>query len=503
MLNVYNSLGRKVERFKPVKKGEVRMYVCGITPYDYCHLGHARTYVAFDIIRRYLLYKGYDVFFVQNVTDVDDKIIDRAREEGEDPLALSRRFDEEGRKDMKALGIMDADVYPRASEHIPQIVDMVKALMENGYGYETETGIYFEVGKFKGYGKLSGQSPEQMAAGARVEVDRSKRNPADFALWKKAKKGEISFPSPWGRGRPGWHIECSAMSLHYIKRTLDIHGGARDLIFPHHENEIAQSEGATGKRFVRYWLHTGFLTVNGEKMAKSLGNFITVKDMLREESGNAIRLFFGMRDYKSPLDFSRDGIAQARKSLQKIENAIDIAKRAGEKGGKEMGAGDRLFLKKVEERKRQFMESMDNDFDTPGAIAAIFGLVGDLNNYCKDNVSKEAARKGTAALNKLLWVIGISMEEKETLLDGETINKLKAIVTEFGARAGRKKEDVAEEIKGKGTDGLMDVIIDLRKEARERKDYATSDEIRKKLGEIGIILEDTKEGVAWKLAAPK
>jgi cysteinyl-tRNA synthetase len=501
MLNVYNSFGKKTEPFRPVEKGKVRMYVCGITPYDHCHLGHARTYVAFDVIRRYLRYGGYDIFFVQNVTDVDDKIIDRAKETGENPLALSRRFDEEGRKDMKALGIMDADAYPRASEHIPQIAGMIEALLERGYAYRTETGVYFEVGKFKGYGKLSGQSPEQMAAGTRIEVDETKRNPADFALWKNAKEGEISFPSPWGAGRPGWHIECSAMSLHYIKGTIDIHGGARDLIFPHHENEIAQSEGATGKKFVRYWLHTGFLTVNGEKMAKSLGNFMTVKDMLREESAGAIRLFFGMRDYKSPLDFSKEGIAQARASLQKIWNAFDIAKRATVKENMGIDEADKNFLKAVEERKKQFIESMDNDFDTPDAIASIFGLVGDLNNYCKGKVNKEVVDKGTSTLSEMLLVIGI--EREETAVSRETMEEVREAAIEFLMKGGKGKEEASSEVKGKGLDELMGIMINAREMARKRKDYATSDEIRKRLLGIGVIIEDTKEGTVWKTVPSK
>lgn len=498
MLKVYNSFGKKLEPFRPVEKGKVRMYVCGITPYDSCHLGHARTYVAFDIIRRYLIRKGYDVFFVQNVTDVDDKIIDRAKEKGEHPLALSKRFDEEGRRDMKALGVMDASVYPKASEHIPQIVGMIEALLKNGCAYRTDTGVYFEVSKFNEYGKLSGQGLEQMFAGARVEVDETKRNPADFALWKNAKEGEISFPSPWGEGRPGWHIECSAMSLHYVGGTLDIHGGARDLIFPHHENEIAQSEGATGKKFVRYWLHTGFLTVNGEKMAKSLGNFITVKDMLREESAGVIRLFFGMRDYKSPLDFSKEGIAQAKASLQKIWNALDIAKRMVRKEGSKPDGLDRDFLKAIEERKKQFIESMDNDFDTPNAIAAMFGLVGDLNNYCKGKVNDGAIEKGTAALNEMLWVIGI--EREQTIVSDEIVRRIREIAVEFLTWSGKGKDEAGDFAKEKGADELMKILIGAREDARKKKDYATGDEIRRRLADIGVVIEDAAEGTVWKIA---
>ncbi|MEW6329461.1 MAG: cysteine--tRNA ligase, partial [Candidatus Micrarchaeota archaeon] len=329
-IKVFNNLTKKIEEFHPLgeREREIQMYVCGVTPYDYSHLGHARTYAAFDVIKRYFEYRGYKVRYIQNITDIDDKIIKRANEVGADPLKLSLEFQKSALEDMDALKIARADKYPKVTEHIPEIIALIKKLISRGYAYETEDGVYFEVEKFPDYGKLSKQSLDEIKAGARVEIDEKKRNPADFALWKKAKPGEPFFESPWGKGRPGWHIECSAMSMKYLGDNFDIHGGGRDLIFPHHENEIAQSEGATGKQFVKYWLHTGFLSVNKEKMAKSLGNFITIKDALKKHDADSLRLFYALTHYRSPIDFSDKNVEYAHNALEGLRNTLTNARNA-------------------------------------------------------------------------------------------------------------------------------------------------------------------------------
>ncbi len=322
-IRIYNTQTRQKEEFRPLREGEVRMYVCGPTVYDYTHIGHARTYIAFDVVRRYFEHKGYTVMMVMNFTDIDDKIIRRANETGENPRELAEKFLRYFLEDMGALKVKPADIYPRVTEHIGDIVNFIKKLEERGYAYEGGDGVYFEVKKFKDYGKLSGIKVEDLVKGARVEPGEGKRNPEDFALWKKAKPGEPKWESPWGEGRPGWHIECSTMSTKYLGESFDIHGGGNDLIFPHHENEIAQTEACTGHEWVRYWMHTGFLMVNGEKMSKSLGNFTTIREALKRYDPEVIRLFVLQRHYRSPLDYTEEGMEHAKNNLERLYNTLE------------------------------------------------------------------------------------------------------------------------------------------------------------------------------------
>ncbi len=488
MAVVYNSLTRKKEELVPSGKA-LSFYVCGITPYDYTHLGHARTYVAFDIMRRYLSWRGTKMLWVQNVTDVDDKIIRRAAERKEEPLALSHFFDIESRKDLRELHVLDADEYPKVSGHIPEIIALVQKLIDRGYAYITEDGVYYDVSKFKGYGKLSHQDMDELKAGARIAIDEKKRGPMDFALWKTAKPGELSFESPWGRGRPGWHIECSAMSMKYIGETVDVHGGARDLIFPHHENEIAQSEGASGKQFVRYWLHTGFLTVNGEKMAKSLGNFVTIKDMMKEADANSIRLFFALTHYRSPIDFSRESIGQAKASVEKIMNAVRLLEETDGRGAAGDVALASAFTVKAKAEKERFVSAMEDDFDTPGAMAALFGLVKEANTYC--NSGKADSKAAAGALGELRELISVVGLKEQKLGEGSA--------KEAGALAKLKSDAALGVGSAAGLSNAVDMLILKRNEAREKKDYPASDAIRKALDSAGVVLEDTKGGVRWKL----
>ncbi len=465
-MQFYNSLSKKNELFKPLEKGKVTMYVCGLTPYDHAHLGHARTYVAFDMLKRFLLFKGYSVFHIQNITDVDDKILKRAKESGEKPGELTEKFHSEARELFRKLHILDADAYPKVTEHIPEIISMIETLMKKGYAYETETGVYFEVAKFKNYGKLSGQKMDEILAGSRKEVDESKRSPEDFALWKKTKGEQLEFQSPWGKGRPGWHIECSAMNAKYSK-TIDIHGGARDLIFPHHENEIAQSEAANGEKFVNYWLHTGFLTVKGEKMSKSLGNFVTLKDVLVEHSPNAVRMFFAMAHYRSPIDYNPDQIRQAEATVERIFNFMDNLDSAlAEKKAKDVR--DKGLEKEAKNKFRNFYHFLEMDFDMPTSLAYIFSLMKSVNTHLEGGAyDYEVLAYVKAEMEKALELIGLAREKKS--MDGKTRE-------------------------------LVELLIELRDDARKRKDFESSDKIRERLRQLGVLLEDSGGKTKWKLA---
>ncbi len=465
MLNVriYNTMSGKAEEFSPQEGKKIRMYVCGITPYDKSHLGHARTIVSFDIIRRYFLFQGYTVTYVQNVTDIDDKIIKRAHERKMQPLELSKKYALESEKEFAALGVMEPDSSPKVSDCMPEIAALISRIERNGFAYKTESGVYFNVLKFAKYGSLSGQSPEGIKAGARIEVDEKKKNPQDFALWKFGEEPGATYGSPWGRGRPGWHIECSAMSTSRLGETLDIHGGARDLIFPHHENEIAQSEAATGKPFVRLWMHTGFLTVNGEKMAKSLGNFITIEEGLKKFSQQSIRMLFSLSHYRSPIDFSGSAIQAAGNSLATLHSAISSAKTYSSKA-----LGDGTLLSSAKEAEKEFILRMDDDFDTPNAMAALFSLAKRISGACSEgSASEKEAGEAAAVLEKLLSVFNLAPE------------------------SGRSRPGLSgNEIHSR---------IAKRNEARKNKDFAASDAIRKELADEGILLEDRKDGTTlWK-----
>lgn len=462
-VRIYNSLSRKKDEFAPVEGKRLYFYVCGLTPYDHAHLGHARTYISMDLVKRYLIHKGYEVFHIQNITDVEDKIFARAKKTGTSPLELAEKFQGEAMGEFEKLNILPADAYPKVSAHIPQIVSMIQRIMENGYAYETETGVYFSVSSFEGYGKLSGQKLDEIKKGARVEPDETKKDAADFALWKKG-EDILTFDSPWGRGRPGWHIECSAMAMEYTKgRALDIHGGGMDLSFPHHENEIAQAEAARREQFAKYWMHTGFLTVNGEKMGKSLGNFIVLKDVLDRCPPYALRLFFLHSHYRSPVDYNAEAVCSAQVAAERMFNFLD---KTGELP-KEGGAENPEFRARLSEERDSFYLAMDDDFDTPSALAHMFAYM----NACFSELRKESPDCASVAqareeFSKMLWIFGLKKEEKK--LDSSKENEVDSLVAE-------------------------------REEARKNRDFARADEIRGKLSEMGVIVEDTDSGPRWRL----
>ncbi len=472
-LKIFNTLTNCLEEFSA--KAEVRMYVCGLTVYDHVHIGHARTYLAFDIIRRYLKFKGFKVFYVQNITDVDDKIINRAGELGIPPQQLTMQFTEEGLKDLDRVGTGRADLYPKVTENVPDIIRAVQLLIEKGYAYEVEGNVYFDVSKFKTYGKLSKLSTDQMKAGTRVENDEKKRHFTDFALWKRAEN--FAFPSPWGRGRPGWHIECSVMSSKFLGGEIDIHGGALDLIFPHHENEIAQSEALLGKQFVKFWIHTGFLLVEGRKMSKSLGNFILLRDLLQKYDAEVIRLFFASSHYRSPIDFEYTKLEQAKASLEKIYSTLErVASQAT--GERDLSEAELKLQLETRSAREEFTARMDSDFDTVNALASLFKLSNEINRFLSrhNKINKRLAGEITATYKELGGILNLfNIDISGDKLPEETIN----------------------------TAGLIQLLIEIREQARDRKDYKTADMIRDRLKELGITLEDTPAGPRWHRSATR
>ncbi|SHK31568.1 cysteinyl-tRNA synthetase [Selenomonas ruminantium] len=475
MLKVYNTMTRSKEEFKPLKEGEASIYCCGVTPYNHPHIGNARPFVTWDVIRRYLAHKGYKVRYIQNFTDVDDKIIRTANEEGVKWSDISGRYIDAYFKAMDALNVKRADIYPRVSETIPDIIDMVQTLVDKGYAYAVDNGdVFYRVEKFAGYGKLSGRKLEDMQAGARIDVDERKEHPMDFALWKAAKPGEPSWDSPWGKGRPGWHIECSTMSLKYLGKKFDFHGGGSDLIFPHHENEIAQSQACIGDEhsFAQYWLHNGFITIHNEKMSKSKNNFFTVKDILAEYPGEVVRFFILQTHYRSPLDFSDERLKEAQTSLNRLAQSKGFMDELLAKSGQSDTAKE--LAEKAADYVKEFYEAMDDDFNTALAISQIFALSKDINIYYQDVMNKGMAfdsgnfAKAAEAYTLMTGIIGIF--EQEEAADDELANK------------------------------LMDLIINIRQDARKEKNWALADKIRDELKEAGVILEDTPQGVRWKKA---
>ncbi len=461
---IYNTLTKKKEEFKPINPPHVSMYVCGPTIYDYFHIGNARSFVMADIIRRYLEYKNYDVKFVMNLTDVDDKLIKKANEENTTLEKVADKYAKAFFEDTEKLNIKKATVYPKATEHIQEIIDLIKSLEEKGFAYNVEGEVFYDVKKFDGYGKLSGKNIEDLEAGARIEINELKANPLDFALWKKAKPNEPSWDSPWGKGRPGWHIECSAMSMKHLGQTIDIHAGGSDLIFPHHENEIAQSEASCGHDFVKYWIHFGFLNLNETKMSKSLGNFFTAREILKKYSANAIRLFFSQTHYAGQLNFSAELLEAAEKGLEKITNLaqrINSITPSIEKGLNTFEQERYLFA---------FESAMDDNFNTPKALAAVYDFVRDFNKFLSKNekLPREVLENAKEFLKSTLTdVLGI-----------EVFNT-------------NKNADSKESF-------LIQILINLRNEAKKKKDYQTADEIRDKLKAVGIVLEDSKEGTTYK-----
>lgn len=459
---IYNSLTRKKEQFIPLHNRQVKMYTCGVTVYDACHIGHARSLFIFDLIRRYLKCQGYQVSFVRNITDIDDKIINRAFELKINWQDLVKKYIASYQEDLASLGIEHADFEPRATENIPEMVEYIKKLVEKGLAYESAGDVYFDVRKFSGYGKLSGQSIDQMHTGVRIAAAESKNDPLDFALWKSSKANEPSWPSPWGAGRPGWHIECSVMSQKFLKtETLDIHAGGRDLIFPHHENELAQSESYTGKMFAKYWLHHGLLTINAQKMSKSLGNFITIKDFIAKyHNPELLKFFFLSAHYAHPIDYSEAKIQEAKQALQRVSIFMNKAKLA------KPGLGMlilKIIPKEVAALKKKFIAALDNDFNTPEALACLFELV----NLANKNIGKaDLVYAAKLTLDEMLKILGINLG-----------------AVKVDAEIGE------EEIK---------VKIQSRADAKKNKDYAQADKIRKDLEAQGVILEDSKEGTSWR-----
>lgn len=469
MIQVYNTMdGRKVD-FVPRDAGKVSMYVCGPTVYNYIHLGNARPIVVFDTIRRYFRYAGYEVTYVQNFTDVDDKIINRAQEEGISAQAVAEKYIAAYFEDVRALNVLKADVHPRVTEHMPQIIALVERLIANGTAYAVNGDVYFAVEKFKDYGKLSGRDLEDMLAGARVKVGEQKHHPMDFALWKAAKPDEPSWDSPWGQGRPGWHIECSVMSREYLGDNFDIHGGGADLIFPHHENEIAQAEAATGCPFAHYWLHNGFITVNDEKMSKSLGNFFLLREILEKFPGDVVRFYLLNTHYRSPIDFDDEKLHIAAKSLGRIRNAYKLLQELTEQPGEAEAAAGNALRQAAAVLRSTFAAAMDDDFNTALAIAAIFDFTKAVNTY--------ARQADAAALAESLQL----MED----LDGVI-----ACIKPQPANALAGDDEMVSR--------LMELIIEVRQQARQKKDWACADYIRNALKDCGIALEDGVDAVRWK-----
>ena len=463
-MKILNTLTRRKEEFKPINEGKVGIYVCGPTVYDYIHIGNARPMIVFDTLRRYLEYKGYEVNYVSNFTDVDDKIIKRANAEGVDASVISERYIAEVKKDMAALNVREATTHPKATEEIPDMIEMVKTLIEKDYAYEVNGTVYFRTRKFKDYGKLSKKNIDDLRSGNRdllVSGVDEKEDPLDFVLWKPKKEGEPSWPSPWGDGRPGWHLECSVMSKKYIGDVIDIHAGGEDLIFPHHENEIAQSEAANGTEFARYWMHNGFLKINNEKMSKSLGNFFTVREIAEKYPLQVIRFFMLSAHYRSPLNFSAELVEASKNGLERILTAVDRLKSInGTDGEVDKAAADEMdaFVKKYE-------DAMDDDLNTADAISVIFELVKYANVNVTEESSKATVELVLNTIEKLCDILGIITEKKEEILDSD-----------------------------------IEALIEERQAARKAKNFARADEIRDQLSSMGIILEDTREGVKWKRA---
>lgn len=471
-LKIYNTASRTIEEFKPAHGNRVYMFVCGPTVYDHSHIGHARTYLAYDIIARYLRSKGYSLFYLMNITDIDDKIIDRANKSGEDPIKMADQFTKEFMRDMEALGITSVNLYAKASEHIPEIITQVSTLVEKAFAYQVDNDVYYDVSKFPSYGSLSGQKIEQLVM-HRVDPDPRKRSVVDFALWKSQKPGEPGWDSPWGKGRPGWHIEDTAITTNYFGPTYDLHGGGLDLIFPHHEAEIAQAEAATGvKPLVRFWIHGGLLMASGERMGKSMGNFVTIEEMLHNHDPEALRLYYGMRHYRSQLDFDEADIVQAEEVLDKLRAIYGQFKSLLESiDSRNVGGDHQEILRLCTLARQRFVEAMDDDFNTPRALATIISFAKDMEAYAKQSIGRNSAELIVETFGYFGNVFGI-------------------------LRPVNAEQDRAFE-------GLLKVLLKVREDARKRGDWTTADAIRDSLTELGIGLEDTPSGLRWYMAAAK
>lgn len=466
-MKLYNTLSRKKEEFKPIEEGKVKMYVCGPTVYNFIHIGNARPFIIFDTLRRYLEYRGYDVTFVQNFTDVDDKIIKRGHEENITPEEVANKYINEYFVDADGLGIKRASVHPRVTDNIEQIIAFVKELEDKGYAYAVNGDVYFDTKKFKDYGKLSGIKQEELEAGARIEVNDQKRHPMDFVLWKAKKEGEPGWASPWGEGRPGWHIECSVMSNRYLGETIDIHAGGQDLKFPHHENEIAQSEARSGKNFSNYWLHNEYINVNNEKMSKSLGNFFTVREIAEIFDLEVVRLFMLSTHYRNPINFSDEILNQSKAGLERLYNAKEKALfTMNNLEDSKMTEEEAKLQEELAGFRQKFIDAMDDDVNTADAVSVIFELAKFMNSNVTEKSSKEFAQKVIDEFNELTSVLNIvNKDQKEDILDEE-----------------------------------IEQLIAQRTEAKKNKNFQLADEIRQQLLDKGIILEDTRQGVKWKRA---
>lgn len=469
MIRIYNTLSKKKEDFIPLEEGKVRMYVCGPTVYNFIHIGNARPMIVFDTVRRYMEHKGYEVNFVSNFTDVDDKIIKKANEEGVSAEEISGRYIEECKKDMEGMNIRPATTHPLATQEIDGMIDMISSLMEKGYAYAVNGTVYFRTRRFEEYGKLSHKNLDDLQAGSRsllVSGEDEKEDPLDFVLWKPKKEGEPYWVSPWGDGRPGWHIECSVMSRKYLGEQIDIHGGGEDLVFPHHENEIAQSEACSGMEFARYWMHNAFLNIDNRKMSKSLGNFFTVREISEKYDLQILRFFMLNAHYRSPLNFSAELMEASKNALERIQTAVDNLRYIAEHASAcELTEEEAKFIKETDKFEADFDRSMDDDFNTADAIAAVFDLVKFANTHAAEGSSRAFAQALSDKIQSLCDILGIITEKKEELLDAD-----------------------------------IEELIEERQAARKAKNFARADEIRNLLLEKGIILEDTREGVKWKRA---
>jgi len=461
-ITIYNSMTREKEKFIPLEENKVKMYVCGPTVYNYIHIGNARPAIVFDTVRRYFEYKGYEVTYVLNFTDVDDKIIDAAKETGEEVQTLTNRFIDAYLKDVSALGVKEATHHPRVTETIDEIIEFIEGLIEKDYAYVVDGDVYFQPRAFEDYGKLSAQSVDELRAGSRIRVGEKKKDPLDFALWKEAKDGEIAWDSPWGKGRPGWHIECSAMAKKYLGKTIDIHAGGQDLTFPHHENEIAQSEALNDATFANYWMHNGYINIDNEKMSKSLGNFILTKDIIKQYDPMVVRFFMLSVHYRNPINFTDELLQSAQNSFDRIKISYENLEHRKQTSAN-LGIDSDKWLKKIEANKKAFEEAMDDDFNTANAITVLFELSKDANLYLEENqTDTEVLEAFQKAMTTILDVLGITLTKTE-LLDEE-----------------------------------IETLIQEREEARKERNFARADEIRDSLREQGIILEDTPQGVRWR-----
>ena len=465
-MKLYNTMTRQKEEFVPIEEGKVKMYVCGPTVYNFIHIGNARPFIMFDTLRRYLQYKGYEVTFVQNFTDVDDKIIKRGHEEGISPEEVANKYIDEYFVDADGLGIKRADVHPRVTDNIQQIIDFVKDLEDKGYAYEVNGDVYFDTKKFEGYGKLSRQNQDELEAGARIEVNDQKRHPMDFVLWKSKKEGEPGWNSPWGEGRPGWHIECSVMSNRYLGETIDIHAGGQDLAFPHHENEIAQSEARSGKVFSNYWVHNGYININNEKMSKSKGNFFTVRDISKQYDLEIVRFFMLSAHYRNPVNFSDEMLNQAKAGLERLYNAKEkLEFTISNLSESSIKDEEKELVNELESYKTKFINAMEDDLNTADAVSAIFELSKFINTNVNEESSLEFAKMCLDKFNELTEVLNIVNKKNDDILD----------------------KDIED-------------LIQKRTDAKKNKDFKLADDIRQELLNKGIILEDTRQGTKWKRA---